>query len=231
MPTPRKPLAAVLIALATLPLTAQATNPQAGENRTAPQEVAAASVSPLETLEAAAAGGDLAALAALAKHFREGASGVRDAGRAIGYDRKIAEGFAYVTPHSDDAITVVAAVLRLADAYTKGVPEARLEPRADIAQALLTHGASVFGDREAQYRLGMLLLDGAGPDTSKERRAARWLLLAARKGHRAAQVVLGEHLVQQRSEASRLKGAYWLETAAKSDAPTGQALRQAVLAQ
>ena len=232
MPTRRRLLAALLVAFGALPLTAQATNPGVPDGGERPQEVAAVTVSagPMAALEAAAEGGDLEALAALSRHFREGSDTAIDPRRAINYDRRIVEGFAHVAAHSKDAATVVAAMLRLADAYAHGVPDARLGPRRDVAQALLTHGASVFGDSEAQYRLGVLLLGRAGGDASAGRQAARWLLLAARKGHVAAQVALGQHLTLQSSEASRLKGAYWLETAARNGVAGSKELQQAVLA-
>ena len=232
MPTRRRLLAALLIAFGALPLTAQATNPKVPDGGALPQDVAAVTVSagPMAALEAAAKGGDLKALAALSKHFRDGSDEAVDPRKAIDYDRRIVEGFAHVAPHGKDAATVVAAMLRLADAYAHGMPHAGLGARKEIAQALLTHGASVFGDSEAQYRLGVLLLESAGEDVSEGRHAARWLLLAARKGHVAAQVALGQHLTLQSSEASRLKGAYWLETAAKGGVANGRGLQQAVLA-
>ena len=232
MPTRRQLLPALLVAFGALPLTAQATGPKVPTNEARLHEIAAITVSaePMAALEAAAEGGDLEALAALSKHFRDGSDKAVDLRRAIDYDRRIVEGFAHVPPHGKDAATVTAAMLRLADTYARGVPDAGLGPRKDIAQALLTHGASVFGDGEAQYRLGVLLLESAGEDVSEGRQAARWLLLAARKGHVAAQVALGQHLTLQSSEASRLKGAYWLETAARSGDAGGRGLQQAVLA-
>ena len=233
MPTRRRLLAALLVAFGALPLTAQATNPEVPKNEARPHEVAAITVSagPMAALEAAAEGGDLEALAALSKHYREGSDKVIDPRRAIDYDRRIVEGFAHVAPRSRDAATVVAAMLRLADAYAHGTPDVGLGPRKGVAQALLTHGASVFGDSEAQYRLGVLMLESAGEHVGEARQAARWLLLAARKGHVAAQAALGRHLTLQSSEASRLKGTYWLETAAKNDVAGSLGSQQAVLAQ
>ena len=60
---------------------------------------------------------------------------------------------------------------------------------------MFRHAASYFGDPDAQYHLGRLYLHGTG--TAKDGvQAARWLRLAANKGQRSAQALLGEHAVQ-----------------------------------
>lgn len=207
-------LAAILIGFGALPLTAQATNPEAGTPRMA---VAMSVAGVPAAVEAAALAGNLDALSTMAVGYREGRSVERDLAKAVAYDRAITEGFANVTPRTPEADLVVAAILRLAESYRTGLPEAGLGRRPDLAVALLTHGASVFGDSEAQYRLGVALLEQAGNDAREARRAARWLLLAARKGHVEAQVALGTHLARQSSEASRLRGAHWLEAAARAE--------------
>lgn len=219
MPTPRasRLSAAVLMAALALPLTAQATNPLANEPRAAVAVTAPAEDDAFSQTRLLAEAGDIEALAEMSRAYREADVLGTDKVQAYRFDRLIVERHSGIGPSSDHAHVVAAAVVRLAETYTNGLPEAGITPNPDLAITLLTHGASYLGDSEAQYRLGVHLLEEAGADDREGRRAARWLLLAARKGHVGAQVALGQHLSMQASEATRMRGAYWLEVAAASD--------------
>jgi TPR repeat protein len=73
---------------------------------------------------------------------------------------------------------------------------------------MFAYAASYFGDADAQYELGRLYLDGKPSD---EHEAARWLLLAATKGHCRAQVVLGDLLFRGRAVPRQAaRGLMWL---------------------
>jgi TPR repeat protein len=76
--------------------------------------------------------------------------------------------------------------------YLKGIP-GTLPADRDVAHRLLEYAASFFGDAEAQYELGRLLL--AGPRKNVVQ-AARWLQAAAKKNHRPAQALLGSVLLR-----------------------------------
>ena len=83
------------------------------------------------------------------------------------------------------------------------------------------HAATYFGDADAQYRLGQLYLDdnelGENPLQS-----ARWLSLAARKGHAAAQATLGDLLFNgsEGLEPQPEEGLMWLIVAQRRVAGT-----------
>ena len=83
------------------------------------------------------------------------------------------------------------------------------------------HAATYFGDADAQYRLGELYLDenelGDNPLQS-----ARWLSLAARKGHAAAQATLGNLLFNgdEGLEPQPEEGLMWLTVASRRVAGT-----------
>ena len=74
------------------------------------------------------------------------------------------------------------------------------------------HYAAVnFGDANAQYNLARMYLDGSG--IAKDgRQAARWLYLAADKGHIESEAVLGQLLFNGYDDVSpqRAKGLMWL---------------------
>jgi TPR repeat protein len=92
--------------------------------------------------------------------------------------------------------------------YLKGIPNSAIKPDRARARAMFAYAASYFGDADAQYELGRLYLDDKPSD---EREAARWLLLAATKGHCRAQVVLGDLLFRGRSVPRQAaRGLMWL---------------------
>lgn len=202
MRTPRLITAGVVACLA-LPLTAQMTAPADEVGLVVAS--AEQAVPPLlaETIEKADRG-DLVSLVRLSRAYRLGEAVDADLDRSLRYDGRIVARWSNINPRAENARHVVEALLRLAEA----------RPRS--SQRLLTHAATYFGAPEAQFRLGGLLLGRAAGDDVRERRAARWLLVAARKGHHDAQKALGGYLLTTRSEAGRMKGRYWLEAAAQA---------------
>lgn len=97
------------------------------------------------------------------------------------------------TATSPNAAYVASSVTALADYVRTGIPDTPV--RSDLPQArqLYFHAASIFGDAQAQYQLGRMLLSGEG-GRANPRQAARWLNLAAEKGNAQAQALLG-HLL------------------------------------
>jgi TPR repeat protein len=70
----------------------------------------------------------------------------------------------------------------LGNYYLEGIPDASIKPDIQRAREMYAYAASYFGDPDAQYRFARLLLDGnGGPEEHKQ--VARWLALAAGKGH------------------------------------------------
>jgi len=131
--------------------------------------------------------------------------------------------------HSDDArgtpqaAFVASAFVALGSYYLKGVDNAAIRPNVDRARELYTYAASIFGDTEAQYRLGRLYLEASGEERDP-RQAARWLTVAARKGHCGAQAMLGQLLFTGDEGFPRrpVQGLMWL-TVARANAGSSTA--------
>ncbi len=78
---------------------------------------------------------------------------------------------------------------------------------------MFTQAAAYFASAEAQYQLGVMWLDGAAGGVDPIR-AARWLNLAAEKGHGNAQAVLGRMLFMGEAMPRQAwRGLMWLQLA------------------
>ena len=97
-----------------------------------------------------------------------------------------------IPPNDRDAVFVASAFVTLAEYLRAGI-EGQFRADDVAARNVYFYAASYFGDREAQYQLGRMLLNGEGGDADSLQ-AARWLKLASDKGHVAASAVLGEML-------------------------------------
>lgn len=94
------------------------------------------------------------------------------------------------TSASPNAAYVASAVVALAEYTRHGIPGTPVAADPAQARQLYSHAATYFGDPEAQFELGRMLLAGEG-GRANPRQAARWLQLAARKGHSKAEALLG----------------------------------------
>ena len=77
--------------------------------------------------------------------------------------------------------------------------------------------ATRFGDADGEYHLARMFIDGAGGLEKDKLRAAKWLGLAAEKGHRGAQALLG-HMLFRGDGVPRqaARGLMWLTIASVS---------------
>ncbi|ORE98260.1 tetratricopeptide repeat protein [Aurantimonas sp. 22II-16-19i] len=89
-----------------------------------------------------------------------------------------------------NAAYVASAVVALADYLRLGIADSPVTADLPRARQFYFHAASFFGDAEAQFELGRMLLYGEG-GRANPRQAARWLNLAAEKGHVGAKALLG----------------------------------------
>ena len=89
-----------------------------------------------------------------------------------------------------NAAYVSSAVVALGDYLRRGIPSTPVAVDLPRARQFYFHAASFFGDPQAQFQLGRMILKGEGgkPDA---RQAARWLKLAAEKEHVGAKALLG----------------------------------------
>jgi hypothetical protein len=175
----------------------------------------------LAALEDAAAAGQPMALWQLGTMYENGEGVEQDLSKAFGYFSRIANEHADAAPRSLEADIVAEAFLKIAEYYARGLPEAGIPIDAPRSHAMINHAASYFGNANAQYQLGELYLDdtelGESPFQS-----ARWLSLAARKGHAGAQARLGQLLFDgsEGLEPQPEEGLMWLFVAQRRVAGT-----------
>lgn len=170
----------------------------------------------IAALEAAAAAGDPMALWQLGLMYESGEGVEQDKAKAFGYFTQIADEHADTAPKGIEADIVAHSFVKMGEYYKDGVPEAGVPQDDDYATRLILHAASYFGDADAQYKVGELFLDeqelGDNPIQS-----ARWLSLAARKGHAGAQAKLGNILFNGDGDldANPVEGLMWLTVASR----------------
>lgn len=170
----------------------------------------------VSALEGAADAGQPIALWQLGTMYETGAGVQKDPAKAFQYFSRIANENADAPPSSLDADIVAQSFVKIGDYYMHGVPDAGIPEDASRGQTLLMHAATYFGDADAQFRVGMLYLSPEGFGVNPLQ-GARWLSLAARKGHPGAQARLGEMLVVGNGiEAQPVEGLMWLNIAYRS---------------
>jgi TPR repeat protein len=143
-----------------------------------------------QKLEEAARDGDVAAAWELGRIYADGDGVVQNHKLAFEYFSRIADSHADEPPGTAQARFVANSFVRLAGYYRTGIPNANIKPDVVHAREMFDYAAKYFGDRDAQYHLGRIYLDGQG--VSKDtKQAARWLFTAANKGQYEAQAVFG----------------------------------------
>ena len=164
----------------------------------------------LQALEAAAEGGHAVARWKLARMYAVGDGVAEDDARAFTYFSQIANAHAEDRPDTPQARFVANAFVAIADYYNNGIGGV-LSPDHVRSRQIFAYAASYFGDPDAQYHLGMMLLRGQGGDVDV-RQAGRWLRLSALKGHVDAQLSLGELLYAgtEGMRASPADGLKWM---------------------
>jgi len=178
----------------------------------------------LVSLEYSADQGFILAQWKLARMYAEGDGVPQSDLRAFDYFRRIADAHADDAPGTPQARFVANAFVALGHYYSDGIPNS--EVKADIARArqMYFHAATYFGDPEAQYYYGRMLLDGTGGFAKDSRRAAQWFNSAANKGQYKAQAMLGRMLFMGEPGIPRQpsRGLMWLALAS-SNAPAADA--------
>lgn len=176
----------------------------------------------LAALEGAAAAGQPLALWRLGMMYESGMGVEQDRVKAFGYFSRIADQNADTPPRGIEADIVAQSFVKMGEYYRVGLPDAGIAADEEHSRDLLIHAASYFGDADAQYRVGMLFLDEDSED-SNPLQGARWLSLAARKGHLSAQAVLGDLLFNGTGvPAQPVEGLMWLTIAHEAVLHTDQ---------
>lgn len=167
----------------------------------------------LLALQGAADAGQPMALWRLGVMYENGEGVKKDEAQAFRYFSRIANEHANTPPRSLEADIVAQSFLKIGQYYRDGLPDAGIKADGNRAIALILHAASYFGDADAQYQVGRMYLS---KDSSEHNalQAARWLSLAARKGHLAAQATLGDLLFNGDGiDAQPVEGLMWLTIA------------------
>jgi len=178
----------------------------------------------IAALEAAAGAGDPMAQWQLGLMYESGEGVAQDKAKAFGYFAEIADQHADTEPKGTEADIVAHSFVKMGEYYKDGLPEAGIAKDEDYSIKLLQHAASYFGDADAQFRLGEMYLD-AKELGDNPLQSARWLSLAARKGHVGAQAKLGDLLFNGDGalKANPVEGLMWLTVASQRAVDTTDA--------
>lgn len=170
----------------------------------------------VEAFEYAAANGNPLARWKLGRMYAAGDGVPQDDDKAFRYFSEIVQNYDEEDGDRKDVSVVSNAFVAVGVYSLNGIPKAELKPDPERALEMFQYAALNFGNADAQYNLARLYLDGAEGTVAKDpRQAARWLALAADKGHLQAQALLG-HMVFNGFDglpAQRAKGLMWLTMA------------------
>jgi uncharacterized protein len=179
--------------------------------------------SAVRALEYAATQGHTLALWKLGSMYASGDGVTHDDLRAFEYFSKIADDNAEQMPDSAEASVVSAAFVALGAYFLDGIKGTYVRANPTRAYEMFYYAASYFGDSNAQYSLARLYLDGRGAQPDP-RTAARWLNLAAEKGHHPSQALLGHMLINGHGvPKQRSLGLMWLTLARDAADPVRDA--------
>jgi uncharacterized protein len=173
----------------------------------------------LTALEYAAEGGHAGAQWQLGRMYADGNGVIQDDMRAFEYFSRIANAHAEDSPSEPQSSIVANAFVALGRYYLAGIPNSTIKADPERAREMFSYAASYFGNADAQYDLARMYLH-AGSSRDDFRYGARWLGLAAQKGQRQAQALLGQMLFngdQMPRQAAR--GLMWLTLARDSAGP------------
>ena len=171
----------------------------------------------VEAYRYAAENGQLGATWKLARMYAEGDGVARDDYEAFKFFNEIAQ--QDVEPGSPEESYVSDALVALGAYMKSGIPGTPVEPNAIAAQEYYTRAAANYRNANAQFELGKMLLAGDGGVRTSIRQAARWLQLAAEKGHAGAQATLGNLLFQS---GKVVRGLAMMTAALERAAPNDQ---------
>lgn len=171
----------------------------------------------VEAYRYAAENGQLGATWKLARMYAEGDGVARNDYEAFKFFTEIVQ--QDVEPGSPEESYVSDALVALGS-YTKaGIPGTPVSPDPVAAQDYYMRAAATYRNPDAQFEVGKMLLTGEGGGRKSLRQAARWLQLAAEKGHAGAQATLGNLLFQS---GKVVRGLAMMTAALERAAPTDQ---------
>ena len=172
----------------------------------------------IEQLRRAAENGHPIAQWKLGRIYQTGDGVPINDAKAFEFYNQVANNHADDSPSSPQSAFVASSFVALGTYYLKGIENTAVRPNVQKAREIYTYAASYFGDADAQFNLGRLYLEPASSERDPKQ-AARWLRVAAKKGHAGAQALLGQLLFSGDDDVPRrpAQGLMWL-TVARSNA-------------
>ncbi|MGO4405413.1 tetratricopeptide repeat protein [Bosea sp. RAF48] len=177
-------------------------------------------VGAVRALEYAASQGHLTAQYKLGRMYAGGEGVPTNDLKAFEYFSKIADENADAIPGTAEGRIVGSAFVALGGYFTDGIKGSYVKPNPDRAFDMFHYAASYFGDPDGQYNLARLYMTGQGTGRDP-RQAARWMKLAAEKGHAPARAAFGEMLLRGGEGVPRqpVLGLMWLAMAREGADP------------
>ena len=165
----------------------------------------------VDALSYAAAGGDSLAQWKLGTMYAQGDGVPRDDLKAYDYFSKIVSGYDDENPNRRQISVVANAFVAVGVYSLNGIANSAVAPNPRRALEVFQYAATNFSDADAQYNLARMYLDGLAVEKDA-RQGTRWLNLAAEKGHRAAQALLGHLLFNGQAGLPKQhgQGLMWL---------------------
>jgi uncharacterized protein len=154
----------------------------------------------------------------LGEMYADGVGVPRDDLKAYHYFNQLVEDYDEDEPDRRNLSAVAKAFVAVGVYCLNGIPNSDVRPDAQRAHELFQYAATTFGNADAQYNLAHMYIVGAGGLTKDNKVAVHWLALAADRGHRPSQAVLGDLLFNGDGvQNQRGRGLMWLETARAND--------------
>ena len=167
--------------------------------------------SSVQALTYAAEGGEPLAQWKLGSMYASGEVVPRDDLMAYKYFEQLVDSYDEDSLDRRDIGAISNAFVAIGVYNLTGIPNSEITPDPERALEMFQFAATNFGDPEAQYHLARMYMDGAGGLAKDNMRAARWLQLAADKGHHGAQALLGHLLFTGDGvPIQRARGLMWL---------------------
>jgi TPR repeat protein len=142
----------------------------------------------------------------------------RDDLKAYHYFNQLVEDYDEDDPDRRNLSAISKAFVAVGVYCLNGIPNSEVRPDPERAHELFQYAATTFGDADAQYNLAHMYIVGAAGLAKDNRVAVRWLALAAEKGHRPSQAVLGHLLFNGEGVPNqRARGLMWLQIARNND--------------
>ena len=173
----------------------------------------------LDALNYAADGGDPLAMWKLGHMYLHGEAGLaKDDLKAFHYFDALVRAYDEDKFDRNMVGAMANAFVAVAQYHLVGIPGSGVRLDSERALTLLQYAATVFKSTDAQFDLGRLYLGGTAVTEKDPIRAARWLALAATKGHRGAEATFGHLLFAGLGvPVQRARGLKW-EILAKNGA-------------